>query len=76
MSKRIIPLRGWLSLHEGDAYANKAHGYIRAAAERGEIPIYRVGGSDKLPRYAVHTDDIDAHMRTVNERYVPVRLVV
>lgn len=70
MSRRILPLRGWLSLHEGDTYAGRRDGTIRAEAEKGNIPIYRVGGTDKRPRFAVHTDDIDAWMRT-HEEYKP-----
>ena len=76
MSKRILPLRGWLSLNEGDAYTGRRNGTIRAAAERGEVPIYRVGGSDAHPRFVVHTDDIDAWIRS-HEQYRPeLRLVI
>jgi len=75
MSRRSIPLRGWLSLHEGDTYARRRDGTIRAEAEKGNIPIYRAGGTEAHPRFVVHTDDIDAWIRT--DQYKPdIRLVI
>ena len=53
----------WIGIREAGQYTSKCPDYVRAAILRGDLTAYRPR-DQVAPRWVVHTDELDAWVRS------------